>query len=361
MPNNRIFYAIQAVKVKPCQLTTGSAYNYGAERVLKGIQSVGITTTFNLDPVYQLGQLDLYDQVEEVPDIEVTMTKVLDGRQTIYNACIDGSGAAGSSNGIGLTQISDRRADFALGIWSDTSINTPVQVTGVSGVITTAGVQQYLLCSGMYVSQVSYNLTSDGNFTEDVTLVGNSAKWGGASAGGITGFSSGIQSGELRTVHRRWSLDLEKSTLPTGTGGGIGGGAPLTDIHINSVTLSCSLGREAINQLASRAPYYRYINFPVEVTSEFEVTAVSGSQVNGDDFTTLSGCTASAAKNLETKTIKIKLCDINGTNTGYLFDLGDKNKLTSSNYTGGDTGGGNATVSYSYQTYNAFSVSGSTV
>lgn len=354
MPNNRIFYAIQAVKVRPCQQGVAGNYVYGNERVLKGVQSVGITTNFSLDPVYQLGQLDLYDQVEEVPDIEVTMNKVLDGRQTIYNAVIDGSGTVGNSNNLGLTQISDRRADFALGIWSDTSINTP---SGAGS----SGVQQYLVCSGMYVSSVSYNLVSDGNFTEDVTLVGNNAKWAGSA--GITGFSSGIKDAETRTVHRRWSLDLNNSTLPTGTGGGIGGSAPLTDVHINSVTLSCSLGREAINQLSSRAPYYRYINFPVEVTSEFEVTAVSGSQVNADDFTTQTGCNAAAAKNLESKTIKIKLCPINGTatDTGYLFDLGSSNKLTSSNYTGGDTGGGNATVSYSYQSFNVFSVSGSTL
>lgn len=349
MPNNRIFYAIQAVKVRPCQLSAGGSYNYGAERVLKGVQSVGITTNFNLDPVYQLGQLDLYDQVEEVPDIEVTMTKVIDGRQTLYNAAIDGSGAAGNSNSLGLTQISDRRADFALGIWSDTSINTP---SGASG----AGVQQYLLCSGMYVSQISYNLSNDGNFTEDMTLVGNSAKWAGSA--GITNFSSGITTAENKTVHRRWSLDLTGSTLPTGTGGGLGGLSPISDIHINTITLSCSLGREAINQLSTRAPYYRYINFPVEVTSEFEITAVSGSQVSADDFTGAGNC--STGTNLEFKTIKIRLCNMNGANTGYLFDLGTKNKLTTSNYTGGDTGGGNATVSYSFQSYNVFSVSGST-
>jgi hypothetical protein len=38
------------------------------------------------------------------------------------------------------------------------------------------------------------------------------------------------------------------------------------------------------------------------------------------------------------------------------IDLGTKNKLTSVNYTGGDTGGGNATVTYSYQTFNFLKV-----
>jgi len=34
--------------------------------------------------------------------------------------------------------------------------------------------------------------------------------------------------------------------------------------------------------------------------------------------------------------------------------LGSGNQLTSVNYTGGDTGGGNATVTYSFRNYNDF-------
>ena len=45
------------------------------------------------------------------------------------------------------------------------------------------------------------------------------------------------------------------------------------------------------------------------------------------------------------KAIKIVLCD------GTTFDLGRRNKLTSVAYAGGDTGGGNATLTYSYQTF----------
>ena len=55
---------------------------------------------------------------------------------------------------------------------------------------------------------------------------------------------------------------------------------------------------------------------------------------------------------MKDKSIKIVLCD------GTTLDLGNKNKLTNVNYTGGDTGGGNATVSYSYTTYNKFTYLG---
>ena len=55
-------------------------------------------------------------------------------------------------------------------------------------------------------------------------------------------------------------------------------------------------------------------------------------------------------KALQNQSIKVALCD------GTTFDLGSKNKLTTVNSAGGDTGGGNATITYSYQTYNDFTL-----
>lgn len=344
MPNNRIYYAVQAVKMKPCRTDPANGTTtYGNEKVLRGVQSVGMTTNFNLEQVYQLGQLDLYDNIEEVPDIEVTLNKVLDGTRALYNIATDGS-TANSGDNLQLTEIGDRRCDIALGIYDDTKVNT-------SGSATT-----YVVCTGMYVSTVSYSFTSDGNFTEDLTLVGNHKKWG-LTSGGITSFSSGIATAETKKVHRRWSLDRGSSVLPTGVSGGIPGSfAAGSGLHVNSITLTCNLGREAINELGSRSPYYRYVSFPVEVTSEFEITATEGDKVDADDFASSTGCSAAASSNLANKSIKVVICAINGTDTGYKIDLGDKNKLTSVNYTGGDTGGGNATVTYSYQTFNSFKV-----
>lgn len=346
MANNRIFYAVQAVKIKPCRSTNGTSYTYGNEKVLRGIQSVGMTTNFNLEQVYQLGQLELYDNVEEVPDVEVTLNKVLDGTRLVYNIAVDGS--AGDSNNLSLTNIADRRCDVALGIWDDIQ-------TGASG-----AAKYYVVCTGMYVSSVSYNFTSDGNFTEDVTLVGNNKKWGLTTGGGITSFNSGVvdNGDENKRVSRRWSLSRDNSILPSGSGGLPG--TFNSGLHVNSITLSCNLGREAINELGKRSPYYRYIQFPVEVTSEIEVTATEGDKVEADDFDTLSGCSAAAKTNLFDKTIKIAVCDSNlaDGSVSYMFDLGSKNKLTSVNYTGGDTGGGNATITYSFQTWNTFKVSG---
>jgi hypothetical protein len=56
--------------------------------------------------------------------------------------------------------------------------------------------------------------------------------------------------------------------------------------------------------------------------------------------------------------ILINLCDPSDGTTSYSFDLGASNRLTSVNYQGGDTGGGNATITFSYTTYNELTISG---
>ena len=61
-----------------------------------------------------------------------------------------------------------------------------------------------------------------------------------------------------------------------------------------------------------------------------------------------SNANCSNPKALSNKKILIALCD------GTRIDLGTKNKLQSVSYAGGGTDGGNATITYSYQTYSDF-------
>ena len=76
MANNRIFYASQAVTLTPL-LQSGNTWAEQAVQVPRGLQSVGITTNFALEQVFQLGQLELYDNIEDVPEVQVTMNKVI--------------------------------------------------------------------------------------------------------------------------------------------------------------------------------------------------------------------------------------------------------------------------------------------
>ena len=112
--------------------------------------------------------------------------------------------------------------------------------------------------------------------------------------------------------------------------------------HIQSVSVSTDFGQENIQELGRFGPYHRYATFPIEVTAEFEVIATSG------DLISVSG----SHPNLQDRTITIK--DTAGT----ILTLGTKNKLSSVSYSGADTGGGNATVSYSYSNFNVLTVDG---
>lgn len=336
--NNRIFYACQAVAI----VRTGDI-GIDAKQVVKGLQSVGMSSTFTLDQVFEMGQIEIYENVEQVADIEVTLEKVIDGEPLIYTlATIDNAGTNASCR-TDLVAASKEKCDVYLGIYDDGLSHA----TGVP--------RNVCMNSGMYVSSVSYSYTVDGSATESVTLAGNDRFWNSTTAGVIaqdptttygtlaTGFSG--TDAPASGVVRKVDVDLEGSTLPDivksqigDDSSGIGGG-----YHVQSVTISTDFGQENIEELGRFGPYARYATFPIEVTAEFEVIATSGDLVN------VSG----NAPNLSNNNILIK--DTAGTH----IDLGatsGKNKLTSVSYSGGDTGGGNATITYSFSNFNVLKV-----
>lgn len=348
--NNRIYYASQAVLLKP-QDADGQN-RLGSWYAPQGLQSVGMTTNFALQPVFQLGQLELYENLENVPDVEVTMNKILDGTPTLYTMCMCGNTGIGYVSGKELPELVNNRVNFRLGIWPDTVVAA------------TGNATHYVDCSGMYLSSFNYTFPVDGNATEEITLVGNNKVWGSGlgTVEAMTMNEFSPSSGKNPTapgIVRRMNIDFTgtNTVLPTGDAGiPIPSGRSVNRPYVQSVTISADLGREAIQELGKMAPYFRYVNFPLEVRSEFQVNASDGDKVNASDFDSSSGCGVNYT-NVQDKTVKIRVCAGTGTTTGALtLDLGNKNKLTSVNYSGGDTGGGNATITYSFQTYNKFKV-----
>jgi hypothetical protein len=272
-----------------------------------------------------------------------------------------GGGGIGGANGGGIVQLSNNRVHFRLGIYADNK--QFAQDTADS----------YVVCTGMYLSNFTYTFPVDGNATEQVTLVGNSKKWNstydGVNTGGVDvvdTFSPGKTLSDNFTpsassgILRRQYFDIINSVLPLGSGG-IGGQLNGTKLpHLQNITFSANLGRESINQLGKFGPYCRYATFPVEVTSEFEMIAQDGDGVDLKDFSGDDFCGTSKT-NIAYKTIRLSVCDAVATTTanGLVFDLGTKNTLTSVNYAGGDTGGGNATITYSFRNFNDFVITAS--
>ncbi len=329
MPNNRLYYACEAVQING---PSGISNKNSAYDTIQGLQSVGINTNFNLEPIYQLGQLDLYDNYEEIPEVEISLSKVLDGQPTIYMM------AMGTGN---LVSLANNRCGVRLLLYPDT--NTTADGTPIAAVE----------CAPSYLSSVSYTFPTEGNFTEEVSIVSNDKTWltGLSAISGAPASSSAVGPG----IARRGLWDKSATIMPTGTGGDMSfqsasGGIP-ANMKLQSVKVSLNLGREQLRELGSRTPYLRYVKFPVEVTTEIEVTANTGDMVG------VAGSTSAACSNpkaLTDKAIKIALCD------GMTLDLGAKNKLTSVSFNAGDTGGSNATITYSYRGYSAFTYVGPT-
>ena len=366
---NRIYFANQQVAFRKDGDTTWIAAH--------GVQSVAVTSSFNLEQAFELGQLAIYENIEGVPDIEVTMSKVLDGYPLIYHLATDEDS---HNHGPTLAGRSNASCIVGLGIWPDTqdsASGNPIQ---------------QMEASGMFCSAVSYNFPLEDNFSEDVTLVGNNKGWqNGIGAGAIgcatpgwafatatgdfsvldapfAGSTAGEATGSYGGVNRRENLAFATTTasdaggvdytyLPTEIPGVDSNGwmSPKNAnnvAHVQSITVSTDLGREELFELGTRQPYARVVTFPVEVTCDIEVLSLSGDLINAfadGCVTSVSPCTG-IVDNLTDQRIRIAACE------GTRIYLGEKNKLASVNYGGGDAGGGNVTVSYSYTTFNDFTV-----
>jgi len=326
--NNRIFYACQAVNI-----VSSTGGTVGASGTVRGVQSVGMSANFTLDQVFEMGQLEIYENIEDVADIEVTLEKVIDGDKFIWEF---------ASNNLCRTTLAGaakNRCDVYLAIYDDATDNA----TGTP--------RNVCFNSGMYTSSVSYSYSVDGSATESVTLVGNDRFWNAERSATskygspATGFDTDTPADN---VQRRVNVDLENGStlLPAivtsqmnpdtpNDEDGIGG-----SYHIQSISVSADFGQENILELGRFGPYARYATFPIEVTTEFEVISTSG------DLQNVSGNGTNLTNN------SIKILDQAGT----VIDCGVKNKLSSVSYSGADTGGGNATVSYSFSNFNNLTV-----
>ena len=132
--NNRIYYASQGLQLKP--ETTGNRLATWYDP--QGVQSVGITTNFSLQPIFQMGQLELYDLVESVPEVEMTINKVTDGTPPLYAMCMGGTAGISNVSGKQLVELCNNRVNARLSIFADNqtaATGTPVAYVDCSGAL----------------------------------------------------------------------------------------------------------------------------------------------------------------------------------------------------------------------------------
>jgi hypothetical protein len=328
--NNRLYYAVYQAGLAECGTNTFTA--------IHGLQSLGLNTTFALDPYFEIGQVSLYENKENLPSCEAQLEKLLDGYALMYHlatpeavtASLSGRSAARCT--LGVSFFSDVQ---------DSASGTPLSQCTVSG---------------MYVSSLGYTFPVNGAFTESLTLAGNNKIWTNtfssttfnnadeplaiAGSGGVN-VRQDLIMGEPTGVVSKFPADIY--------GISSSGYNPYSTTlqsygaHLQNVRVSASLGRDDLLELGKRGPYHRFAQFPVEVRTEFEVLDQSGDRVAAIEDST---------SNLTNRTIYLVVRE------GTKIDLGTRNKLASANWGGANAGqqGGNATSTYVYTNFNDFKV-----
>jgi hypothetical protein len=358
MANKRLFYAAQRVGIAPI--------NSNSYTTVRGAQSVGLTTIFNIEQVSEIGQLESYETIEGIPAVEVSTEKVLDGYCPIYLLATQTttSGSAPSAS-----TLSGR----ATGVCRMAIAAYPEESSYAEGTI---GAETHM--SGLFVSSVGYSVPVEGNATESCSLVGNNKVW---VIGGNTGNFVGYDTTAATWLDSPWSDgDLEPlsiggsggvnqrqdilfgsgasaSLLPTNIPGITAGGYNVETgtngygAHIQGWNINADLGRTEMFELGRKGVYNRYVNFPVEVTNEISVITASGDMISATEegiFGSAEGC--GMRYNLTNQTIKLCMCE------GLVVDCGTKNKLSTVSRNGGGSDGGNVEISYSYTNNNSFDV-----
>lgn len=295
----------------------GQNVEFNGWEVPMGMQTASVSTAFNLEDVFHIGQLDSYENIEGIPDIEVTLERVLDGTKPLWSMVTDPD----------QTTLKGRTADFTVDVAINVYPDSQDSAVGTHDSV--------VYCSGMYVSAVSYNMPVDGNFTESITLVGNDKTWTLTTDQTPSGYFYTADEYDATVVgagvQRTEDFDVAGSTLPADLP---------NDDHIQSIAVSADVGREEIYELGSKRPYYRAVTFPLTVTTTFEVITSEGDKVEA----------LSTVDNLTDRAIILK------TLGGLTIDLGTKNKISSVTFGGFDAGGGNGAVTMEFQNSNSLTI-----
>jgi hypothetical protein len=323
-----------------------------------GVQAAGMTTNFQIEQVFELSNQSIYENIEGSPDVQVSLSKVLDGYCPLYLMATQGATAAS------LVARGATSTMFGLAIHDQS-------VTAATGVPL-----RECIVSGAVVGSVSYNFPVDGNFTEDITLQGTNKAWKTGNFV-LTNFTEFINDAPRAIsgsggVNRREDFIWTSSTL-TGVAVGYDANGMInsTDIsvfppdidgvsssginwlqsdgsrsaHVQNVSVSADFGREEILELGKKTYYARFANPLIEVTTTINTLAVQWDTVSCNDDGVLGN-----GNNTRDRTIKIR------TREGLLVDLGIRNRMSSVEMSGGDAGGGNENITYTYVNFNDLSV-----
>jgi hypothetical protein len=334
MASNRVYYAVQRATLTRCN-SNGLTSISGADAetttypamASSMIQSVGVSTSLDYEQIFELGRLQIFQNVEGIPSVEITVERALAINHKVGS--IDATYADGTMwhlAGNSTTAAAAQR------------FNLDMQTAADEGTLSAEG---FVRCTGLYMSNYTLNFNLEGASTESATFVGNDIRWSTGDISPVAGLTSSAEIEAYTDSPDTNSGVLDRRTFTGGT---------LSISKLQSATFSVSMDREDLLQLGSKTPFFRAASFPVETTLEVEYLANKDSNgITINENLLNSGCDVgaglSAGDHLKA-----------GNRT---FKFGSMN-WTGSSYSGGDAGGGNATISFNYQGFNFLNITTNT-
>jgi hypothetical protein len=357
MTNHRLFYPCISFAIAQ-ESTTSFSF-------MHGIQQLGMDSNVQLDQIFELSQISIYENKESLPTANLTVQKVLDGYCPVFLAATQGASAAT------LAGRSTPKCNAVIGTYPETNNSAiGVPITEV-----------YL--SGLFINSVAYNFPVDGQYNENVTMFCYDKIWRDVQASGLTALASGTftntdvplaitgSGGVQRRQNFVWACSSALATrdsngmvqtgataatqltiLPPDIDGISSSGTndktgDTYGAHVQDITVNVDFNRPDLFEQGRKGPYFKPVAFPVQVS-----TSISAIATKWDNFSfTQTGMLGDGTgNNLKPRTIKIK------TQEGLFIDLGTNNKLVGSNWGGGGTDGANVVLTYNYITFNDMTV-----
>jgi len=382
-PNNRIFYACQAVMFEASNNEsdpTSPSGGTGQPTFLTGVSSVGVNTNTPSESLVDVGRFQQKFHYYGQQEIEITIERVIDSASDLFYTS---SGTYGTSHYGSLhllaqdnlaVQGSEDGDDKILRHYHITLLYGTDQHSRLGSNIADGGDANKVL-STVYpdclLTNISYTMSVDGPITESITLITKSSTY--SSSTSLSAYNLPAKSSaQSANLIKRDNFDFTSgdSLLPEEVTTMFDLSTTLEGIKILGISsIDINIGIE-YNELPDVGRWrgsatqkeqnrWRFINLPIQITAGFTGTArqqypasmpnraalfsaADGSEaaIGGkyDEWTKVDRKIRLAAKTFPGGLLKY-----------FIWDLGERNYLTDISISGGDTGAGNVETTMTYQ------------
>ena len=330
MTDKRVFYACQAV--------------YLDGSFLKNVQAVGLDYSNATQSLVDKGRGSQTANTNfvffEKPEVTITVEKQLDLNDNFTFRCTDGKLL--TSTGVGNSG------------WDGGLKEYTIEMAYASDDYNAGSSTEHITMKYCLLSEVSYNLSAEGSFTESLTFITNNILREGSAAGSIGSSQTG-------TLIRRKHFGV--ATLPVDTdkdeaknffiSADENSDAALQSFNVAAGFEYAELadrgrwkGADEGNN-PTKQNYWKYVTPPISVTCE--VTAVVTKSIQREILIRDSNLAKTTSYPVPDRTVKFTLGNSSGGTYDKEIDLGTKNYCTGIGFSGGDTGGGNVEATISYE------------